>query len=247
MTSTLQAQDRLALGRSHRKHMRRADNAVCPIKDRRVDPLKLLKDSMRGRVPELIPLKYERMAASPFGYFRGAVPVMAYDLSLAQNTGIHTQLCGDAHVRNLGAYASPDGHLVFDINDFDETIRGPFEWDVKRMATSIILAGRDSHIKEGQCDEAARVFLARYRGTMHGFTAMALLDVSRYQVHRLSSLATIASILRLAERATPMHSLESLTRPASGESASTTVLPKSAPRARIFRSTPPNLRRLTGS
>ena len=91
---------------------------------------------MRGRVPALIKLKYELMAQSPFGYFRGAVPVMAADLAVLPSAGIVSQLCGDAHVRNLGAYAAPDGRLVFDINDFDETIRGPFEWDLTRMAAS---------------------------------------------------------------------------------------------------------------
>ena len=247
MTSTLHPEDRLALGRSHRKHMRRADHAICPIKERRIDPLKLMKDSMRGRVADLVPLKYERMALSPFGFFRGAVPVMAYDLSLSQNSGIHTQLCGDAHVRNLGAYAAPDGRLIFDINDFDETMRGPFEWDLKRMATSLILAGRESHSKESQCEQAARAFLARYRSTMQRFTTMALLDVSRYQVHRLRSLTSIDPILRLAERATPMHSLESLTMPAAGAAAATTLLAKSESSARIFRSDPPDLRRLTGA
>ena len=96
----------------------------------------LMEESMRGRVPQLVALKYERMVESPFGYFRGAVPVMAADLSTLANTGIITQICGDAHVRNLGAFAAPDGRLVFDINDFDETKRAPFEWDLKRLATS---------------------------------------------------------------------------------------------------------------
>ena len=131
MSIPLTSRERLALGQAQRKHMRRADLAVWQPKLRRADPLALLANSMRGRVPELVPIKYDRMAASPFGFFRGAVPVMAYDLSLGPNTGILTQLCGDAHVRNLGAFAAPDGRLVFDINDFDETIRGPFEWDVQ--------------------------------------------------------------------------------------------------------------------
>ena len=114
----------------------------------RVTASTLLERSMRGRVPALIKLKYELMAESPFGYFRGAVPVMAADLAVLPSTGIVSQLCGDAHVRNLGAYAAPDGRLVFDINDFDETIRGPFEWDLKRMAASLVLAGRGSGHKE---------------------------------------------------------------------------------------------------
>ena len=103
---------------------------------------------MRGRIPALVPLKYERMLASPFGYFRGAVPVMAADLALLPNTGIVSQICGDAHVRNLGAYAAPDGRLVFDINDFDETTRAPFEWDLKRLAASLVLAGREAGAKD---------------------------------------------------------------------------------------------------
>ena len=142
MTTPLTFRQRYALGQQRRKHMRRAGHAGWQPKLRRADPLRLVADSMRGRVPALVQIKYDRMACSPFGFFRGAVPVMACDLSLGPNTGIHTQLCGDAHVRNLGAFAALDGRLVFDINDFDETIRGPFEWDVKRMAASLILAGR---------------------------------------------------------------------------------------------------------
>ena len=112
--------------------------------DRQTDPIDALAVSAVGRVPALLAIKWQRMAASPFGFFRGAVAIMAADLAVLPHTGIFTQLCGDAHVRNLGAYAAPDGRLVFDINDFDETIRGPFEWDVKRLATSIVLAGREA-------------------------------------------------------------------------------------------------------
>src|SRR5580658_1415075 len=138
--------------------MRRMEHRIWKAKDRRESPLALLDAATRGRVPALVALKNEMMAASPFGYFRGAVPVMAYDLSLIANTGIRNQLCGDAHVRNLGAFAAPDGRLVFDINDFDETIVGPFEWDVKRMATSLVLAGRVAGNKDTRCRDAAILF-----------------------------------------------------------------------------------------
>ena len=117
MTIPLSTRERYALGQSQRKHMRRAEHAGWQPKLRHADPIKLLADSVRGRVPALIPIKLDRMAASPFGFFRGAVPVMAYDLSLGPNTGIYTQICGDAHIRNLGAFAAPDGSLVFDINE----------------------------------------------------------------------------------------------------------------------------------
>jgi hypothetical protein len=134
---------RRAFGQSRRKQVRRQEQKLWRASDRQTDPIDALAAAAVGRVRGLLAIKWERMAASPFGFFRGAVPVMAADLAVLPHTGIFTQLCGDAHVRNLGAFAAPDGRLVFDINDFDETIRGPFEWDVKRLATSIILAGRE--------------------------------------------------------------------------------------------------------
>src|ERR1019366_9348103 len=212
MTTPITARERFALGQSQRKHMRRADHAGWQPKLRHADPLRLLADSMRGRVPDFISIKYDRMAVSPFGFFRGAVPVMAYDLSLGPNTGIFTQLCGDAHVRNLGAFAAPDGRLVFDINDFDESIRGPFEWDVKRMP---------------------------------------VLELARYMVHRMQSVQPISQILRLAERATPLHNLDALTVPVTGARdtrTATSELPQHArdPNARIFKSAPPDLTRVHG-
>jgi uncharacterized protein (DUF2252 family) len=140
MTHIPTSQERRALGQARRKQVHRQDHARWDAGLRTHDPLDLIEESMRGRVPALITLKYERMLCSPFGFFRGAVPVMAADLALLPHTGIVNQLCGDAHVRNLGAFAAPDGRLLFDINDFDETIRGPFEWDLKRLATSLVLA-----------------------------------------------------------------------------------------------------------
>ena len=125
MTHFPAPQERRALGRARRKQLARQEHSQWKPESRRRGPLELMQESMRGRIPQLITLKYERMPLSPFGYFRGAVPVMAADLSALPNTGIITQICGDAHVRNLGAFAAPDGRLVFDINDFDETVRAP--------------------------------------------------------------------------------------------------------------------------
>jgi uncharacterized protein (DUF2252 family) len=244
---------RLALGQAQRKQMRRADHAgwyASQRKHRHSDPLKLLAASMRGRVPALIPIKYDRMAASPFGFYRGAVPVMAHDLSLGPNTGIFTQLCGDAHVRNLGAFAALDGRIVFDINDFDETMRGPFEWDVKRMAASLILAGREAGAKQGHCREAADTFLASYRTMMHTFAHMPVLDLARYLVHRLRDVQPISQIMRVAERSTPLHNLDALTIPladghAGGADPATSELPqRMGPSARIFKTIEPDLTRL---
>ncbi|MDW5265899.1 MULTISPECIES: DUF2252 domain-containing protein [Acidobacteriaceae] len=237
MTKTLEVKERFALGQERRKQMRRTVHAEWKASERKEHPLKLLAASMRGRVPALVTLKYQRMALSPFGYFRGAVPVMAYDLSLVGNTGILSQLCGDAHVRNLGAYAGPDGRLVFDINDFDESLVGPFEWDVKRMATSLILAGREAGVKGVHCRDAAAVFLERYRYCITAFVRMPLLEVARYQVHRLKNVSPVEGILRLAERATPMHTLSELTE---------VVKAAGQQKSRVFKTIAPVLTRVKG-
>ena len=237
MAKALDVKDRFAQGQERRKQMRRTVHAEWKVGARRESPLKLLAASTRGRVPALVTLKYERMACSPFGYFRGAVPVMAYDLSLVGNTGILSQLCGDAHVRNLGAYAGPDGRLVFDINDFDETMVGPFEWDVKRMATSLVLAGREAGAKHLHCREAAAAFVERYRYCIAAFARMPVLEMGRYQVHRLKDVSPVEGILRMAERSTPMHTLLTLTEmeKAAGQQSS-----------RVFKTMPPVLTRVKG-
>src|ERR1700756_4080289 len=165
-------QERRALGSARRKQISRQAHAQWKPEARRYKPVVLLEESMRGRIPLLIALKYERMLESPFGYFRGAVPVMAADLSVVPNTGIITQICGDAHVRNLGAFAGPDGRLLFDINDFDETIRGPFEWDLKRMAASLVLAGRESGHKDSSAQAAVVRCTANYAANMRAFSNM---------------------------------------------------------------------------
>ena len=209
--------ERQALGRHARKQIARRAHAdfkldVCPA-----DPLAIMADSMRGRVPRLIPIKYQRMAASPFGFFRGAVPIMAADLSCHPHTGLITQLCGDAHVENLGAYASLDNRIVFDLNDFDETIRGPFEWDIKRLATSIVLAGREAGVNRADREDAVSTFLRRYRRTMRRFSDMPVLELARYQIHRLAHIGPMPNIFAQAERSTPLRLLEKLTEPIDGK------------------------------
>jgi uncharacterized protein (DUF2252 family) len=205
--------ERRAFGQSRRKQVRRQEQNRWRSADRQTDPIDALAASAVGRVPALMAIKWQRMAASPFGFFRGAVPVMAADLAVLPHTGIFTQLCGDAHVRNLGAYAAPDGRLVFDINDFDETIRGPFEWDVKRLATSIILAGRESGSKSAACGTAAAMLLRSYRRSMHAFARMTVMEVAHFQVHRLQRVAPVSQVLRKAEQATPQYNAERLLAP----------------------------------
>ncbi|HWZ52896.1 MAG TPA: DUF2252 domain-containing protein [Granulicella sp.] len=247
--------ERLLLGQARRKQLKRQAHAVWNPKDRQQDPLDLLAASNRGRIPSLVALKEERMTASPFAYLRGSVPVMAYDLSLAPNTGLLSQLCGDAHVRNLGAFAGPDGRLVFDINDFDETVLGPFEWDVKRMATSLILAGREAGAGSLRCREAAATFLTQYRDLMHLFSKMPVLEVARYQVHRLAQVGPVAAILNAARRSTPLHSLAALTEPVPTDESNQTEKTETAgkpakhrpkhPQSRRFKTAEPVLWRLT--
>jgi uncharacterized protein (DUF2252 family) len=229
-------EERRNLGQSRRKQLHRQENDQLNVKARKTTPLSLLERAERGRVPALLKLKHQLMAQSPFSYFRGAAPVMAADLAMLPNTGIEAQLCGDAHVRNLGAFAAPDGRLVFDINDFDETLRGPFEWDLKRMAASLVLAGRESRHKESSAREAVEQCILRYCEQMHAFAKMPLLEVGRFQVHRLGNVEPVHKALLKAERATPVHNLELLTEPIPGK-----------PGSRRFREIKPNLTRITGS
>jgi uncharacterized protein (DUF2252 family) len=230
-------EERRNLGQSRRKQVGRQQHDQHNPKARQTPAHTLMERSMRGRVPALIRLKYQLMAASPFGYFRGAVPVMAADLAVAPNTGIITQLCGDAHVRNLGAFAAPDGRLVFDINDFDETIRGPFEWDLKRMATSLVLAGRASGHKESAARATVERCIERYATQMKAFAQMASVEVSHFQVHRMNGVEPIHAALAKAERANPLHTLEQLTEPESDKPG--------APRR--FKEQKPMLTRVTGA
>ena len=120
-----------------------------PASDR-PDPVSLLEEQAASRVPELVPLRYARMLVSPFTFYRGAAYLMASDLAAAPRTGLTVQLCGDAHLSNFGTYAAPDRRLVFSLNDFDETLPGPFEWDVKRLVASFAVAGRDRGFDDAQ-------------------------------------------------------------------------------------------------
>jgi len=225
-------EERRKLGQARRKQVGRQRHCELKPKARPRPAIDLLLRAAQGRVPPLVKLKWQLMAESPFGYFRGAVPVMAADLSALPNTGILTQICGDAHVRNLGAFAAPDGRLVFDINDFDETIRAPFEWDLKRMAASLVLAGRESGHKDASAREAAELCIGHYSALMRTLARMPTIEASRFQVHRIGNVEPIHDALLKAERSTPLHTLDRLTEP-FGES-------------RRFREQKPMLTRVTG-
>jgi uncharacterized protein (DUF2252 family) len=211
MAAPISPAERHALGQARRKQLRRQDHAHWRSPASRPSPVNTIARSMRGRIPSLVTLKYERMLASPFGFFRGAVPVMAADLAALPNTGIHSQICGDAHVSNLGAYAAPDGRLIFDINDFDETCAAPFEWDLKRMATSLVLAGRQNQQKGSACRDAVFILAQSYRRLAASLARTPIVELARYQVHRLERVTPVSDALRKAQRETPLSTLDRFT------------------------------------
>ncbi len=143
----------------------------------RLDPIDILMAQAASRVQELVPLRNGRMLASPFTFYRGSAAIMAADLAHTPTSGIRVQLCGDAHLSNFGGYASPDRQLVFDLNDFDETLPGPWEWDVKRLMASLAIAGRDRGFSDRERALAVRSASAAYRRTMHEMAAMSQLEV----------------------------------------------------------------------
>ena len=212
-TKPQSSQDPYDEGRALRKRCHRVDQGEWNPKQRKFDPMELLVTANHGRAEQLLPIKWERMAVSPFGFFRGAVPLMAADLAPLPTTGLNVQICGDAHVRNFGAYAGPDGRLIFDINDFDETITAPWEWDIKRMSASLVLAGREAHAKDEQCESAVVRFVSTYRKKMREFAAMPYLQLARLEINRTDRAAPIAATLLKAQRNTPQQTLEKLTKP----------------------------------
>jgi uncharacterized protein (DUF2252 family) len=201
--------ERRRKGRECRNKVGRPTQGRWNPKDRTFDVMELLRHANRTRIQELLPIKWRNMKASPFGFYRGAVPVMAADLAALPRTGLMAQICGDAHVQNLGAFEAPDGRLVFDINDFDETMVGPWEWDVKRMSASLVLAGREAGDSDKNCRIAVLAFAARYRACMHTFSEMPAVDLARFQIYR--DIDLLHAVLRKAERATPPHNLDRLT------------------------------------
>ena len=206
--------ERRARGLACRKIIKRRDHGTWRPAAGRPDPVQALLTANAGRLSEVLPIKWARMAASPFGFFRGAAALMAADLAGHPVTGLTVQLCGDAHVRNLGAYAAPDGHLVFDLNDFDETVAAaPWEWDVKRLAASLVLANREAGGADAAGVAAVHEFARSYRRSLGRFAAMHFLDLLKYEVHRYPEDGCVRRIVQKAARAKPARNLAKLTVP----------------------------------
>ena len=215
-------QQRHERGRAARRVVPRGKHAEWAPAHDRPDPIDLLEVQARDRVPELLPIRYARMMASPFAFLRGSAIVMANDLASTPNTGIQAQLCGDAHLMNFGAYASPERALLFDLNDFDETLPGPWEWDVKRLAASFVVAGRANGFDGSDCRNAAQASVASYRRRMTEFSEMGELEVwySRVSVEEIRGLLSDAKsrkrtakrIDKAARKARGRDSLQALSR-----------------------------------
>jgi hypothetical protein len=169
--------ERAATGKSMRRQVPLEAHAELDGRGSNSDPVKLLEQQSADRVPELIPIRYGRMLVSPFTFYRGAALVMATDLAQGPRTGLATQICGDAHLSNFGVFASPERQLVFDLNDFDETHPGPFEWDVKRLAASLEIAGRDNGFSRKKRRQVVLTAVESYRLAMQDFARQTNLDV----------------------------------------------------------------------
>jgi uncharacterized protein (DUF2252 family) len=183
----LSVAERVARGRAARAEVPRARHAEYAPAAHRADPVALLESQAASRVPELVPIRYGRMLVSPFTFYRGAALLMAADLAGSPDSGLRAQLCGDAHLSNFGLFASPDRRLVFDLNDFDETLPGPWEWDVKRLAVSFEVAGRENGFKRKERRGVVQATVAAYRQAMRQFAGMRALDVwyARLEVEEL--------------------------------------------------------------
>lgn len=217
--------ERAAQGKAARKHVPRSSHALWLPPEHRPDPVAVLERQGRDRLPELLPIRYGRMAASPFSFLRGAAAVMAGDLAAQPHTGLTVQLCGDAHLLNFGLFGSPERTLLFDLNDFDETFPGPFEWDVKRLAVSVAVAARENGHRDDKAHRAALESVTAYRTGIRRLARLGELEVwyERISADQLLPLARSArrraraeASLTRARRRTSLQALGKLTEVVDG-------------------------------
>ncbi len=181
--------ERYAAGKALRSKAPRSSHAEWAPDPKRPDPISMLEEANQTRLQQLVPIRFGRMSMSPFAFYRGTADIMAYDLAKTPVSGINAQLCGDAHISNFGVYASPERRQVFDVNDFDETLSGPWEWDVKRMAASVVLAARQNGYSAQETRQAVLRCVQRYRESMQQFALMNHLDVWYYHIDEETMLA----------------------------------------------------------
>ncbi len=195
----LTVDERVARGKAARAEVPRSRHAEFEAPRDRADPVDLLEDQARTRVSELVPIRYGRMLVSPFTFYRGAAKIMAHDLAGTPRSGLTAQCCGDAHLSNFGVFASPERRLVFDINDFDETLPGPWEWDVKRLAASMIIAARDNGFAAKDQDKVVLDTVNAYRVAMRTFAGMPNLEVWYAHLEIESALQQFADQVKRAQ------------------------------------------------
>jgi uncharacterized protein (DUF2252 family) len=188
------ADERKAAGKAARGKVPRSSHGEWEPAPTRRDPVKVLTDQSISRVPELVPIRYGRMLASPFTFFRGAAAIMAMDLAKTPQSGLRVQLCGDAHLSNFGMFAAPDRRLVMDVNDFDETLPGPWEWDLKRLGASFAIAGRDRDFAPKETRTAVLTTVRSYRVAMREFATMRNLDVWYARLDVDTALAELSKV-----------------------------------------------------
>jgi uncharacterized protein (DUF2252 family) len=174
--------EKLLQGEKLRDTVTRKDHAEWKTKSSRPDPVGILIESSKGRDENLLPIRYGRMLSSPFAFYRGAASIMASDLSTTPRTNVIVQACGDCHLVNFGGFATPERTLAFDINDFDETLPAPWEWDVKRLATSFIIASENNGLSSKEARNATLACVQSYRERMFEFSKMSILDRWYYQI-----------------------------------------------------------------
>ncbi|MFE5768865.1 DUF2252 domain-containing protein [Streptomyces sp. NPDC056485] len=186
----LSVAERVARGRAARRRAPRSGQGDFEPSAQRQDPVDILEGQSAGRVPELVPIRYGRMSESPFRFYRGAAAVMAADLAHTQDSGLRVQVCGDAHMLNYGLLGTPERNLLFDVNDFDETLPGPWEWDVKRLAVSLAIAGRENGFSDRERAAVVRSAGRSYRERMRDYAVMPHLDVwyARVDAEQLQTL-----------------------------------------------------------
>ncbi|SOE86948.1 Uncharacterized conserved protein, DUF2252 family [Burkholderia sp. YR290] len=206
-TPYLTADERAATGRALRDTVSRASQAGWKLPKDRRDPVELLGDSNEGRIMELIPIRFGRMSASPFAFYRGAAALMAADLATTPTSGIRVQACGDAHLMNFGGFATPERNVIFDINDLDETLPAPFEWDLKRLAASVVIAAQHLELPNSDAAGVAMDLVREYRQRMHDYAGMRALDVwydridlQKYKDRTGDPAAVEAARKRIADR-----------------------------------------------
>ncbi|HUO51609.1 MAG TPA: DUF2252 domain-containing protein [Gemmatimonadaceae bacterium] len=190
-----------AAGKALRAKVPRESHAAWAPAPARPDPVRMLEQSSEGRVPELLPIRYGRMVRTPFAFYRGAAAIMAHDLSTTPASGIRVQCAGDCHLVNFGGFATPERKLIFDINDFDETLPAPWEWDLKRLAASFVIAARDNGFKHRQARAAALACAASYRKRMARYAASPILKVWYATISAEDAISATSDVaLQTAER-----------------------------------------------